>query len=197
VVSRGLAPVGSSKCFCTCFSTNAVSDGVGTRVVSRKTEGPISKAAVIRRSETLRSSLRSTLSSLMNLEWNFAALRIILPGGVIMMPWHDRPWTVCLPLCRAGHLAEEQDTAGASEGGGCLSRVDGATAALAGALTLGGVGRLILVRLTWGFGTGRDPVSIARGGGAEAERRASWQWKIHRQPGGKDSVGLVEETGGQ
>jgi hypothetical protein len=120
--------------------------------VVRKTDGPISEVAEIRRSETFRSLSRRTLSSLRNVEWKRDARMYIFSGGVMMIPRREGPWTVCLPWRREGRLAgAERETAGASKGGGRLSRAGGAATALAGALTLddgGGAVGFTLARLT-------------------------------------------------
>jgi hypothetical protein len=148
----GLEPSGSSKCLHTCLSMKVVSAALGTRVVVRKTDGPISEAVEIRRSETFRSLSRRTLSSLRNLEWKHDARMYIFSGSVMIIPRRKGPWTVCLPWRLEGHLAgTERETAGASKGGGRLSRAGGATVALAGALSLDGGGGAVgftLARLT-------------------------------------------------
>jgi hypothetical protein len=85
---------------------------------------------------------------------NEEARRIILPGGVIVIPRREGPWTVCLPCRREGRLAgPARETAGASEGGGRLERARGAAEAASLGLA-GGFDGPTLVRLTCGLGTG-------------------------------------------
>jgi hypothetical protein len=70
--------------------------------------------------------------------------------AVITRPLRDGPCVVNFPW-RQGRFGAERETAGASEGGGCLSRATGARSAFTGALGLGGAGGeggLIQTRLT-------------------------------------------------